>query len=242
MRIFGLASLTASILATASMAALAADLPVRPAPMAPAVYAPVSSWTGCYLGGNLGGSWGSGDLTITAPGGTVTGSRGNSGFAGGGQVGCDWQTGAFVFGFRNMFDWSNRSSTRVVQNGPFTGFGATLENNWVDLLTGRIGWAVQPQWLLYFQGGPAWRESSLRVVNPAGVDVGSSSRTRTGWTIGGGAEWKFAPNWSTFLEYDFADFGTRTAVFSTPAFGTVTASAKSTTSLFLIGVNWRPTF
>jgi len=240
MRIFGLASLTASFLSAASMTALAADLPVRPAP--PVVYTPVSLWTGCYLGGNLGGSWGSGDLTITGSGGTVSGSRGNSGFAGGGQIGCDWQTGAFVFGIRNMADWSNRSSTRVVQGGPFTGFGATLENNWVDLLTGRIGWAASPQWLLYFQGGPAWRESSLRIVNPAGVDVSSSSRTRTGWTIGGGAEWKFAQNWSTFLEYDFADFGNRTAVFSTPALGTVSASAKSNTSLFLIGLNWRPTF
>jgi outer membrane immunogenic protein len=241
MRVLAVASLAASVLAAASIAARAADLPVRTQP-APVVYAPVSLWTGCYIGGNLGGSWASGDLSVTSSTGTALGSGNNSGFTGGGQIGCDYQTGAFVFGVRNMFDWSNRSSTRVIQNGAFTGYGATLKNNWVDLLTGRVGWVMQPQWLLYFQGGAAWRESTLQLFNQSAVNVGTSSGNRTGWTIGGGAEWRFAQNWSAFLEYNYADFGTTTAVFNTPALGGVTASAKSNTSLFLIGLNWRPSF
>jgi outer membrane immunogenic protein len=34
---------------------------------------------------------------------------------------------------------------------------------------------------------------------PAGVPISataSGSNTRVGWTVGGGVEWKFSPNWS----------------------------------------------
>ena len=30
---------------------------------------------------------------------------------------------------------------------------------------------------------------------------------RTGWAVGGGLEWMFAPGWSVFGEYDYMDFG-----------------------------------
>jgi outer membrane immunogenic protein len=235
-----------NILAIATAAALgfsawqtasAADLPVkaRPAPVAPA--APVAWWTGCYIGGNLGGSWGSGDISDTA--GVVSRSGSNSGFTGGGQIGCDVQAGAFVFGIRDMFDWSNRSRTAVIENGgPFDGYSVELKNRWVDLLTGRVGYAVQPQWLLYFQGGAAWRDASLRAFDPTGVQVLDAGRTRTGWTIGGGAEYMFAPNFSGFLEYDYADFGSKSATFATAA-GTDTITAKSNVQMLLVGLNWR---
>ena len=62
--------------------------------------------------------------------------------------------------------------------------------------------------MLYFQGGGAARNSDVQLFNPAGTQVGEVSKTRTGWTIGVGSEYKFAPNWSVFLEYNYADFGT----------------------------------
>ena len=74
-----------------------------------------------------------------------------------------------------------------------------FKNSWFDTLTGRIGYSVTPAWLWYFQGGAAWAKNSADVtIN--GFDVGSVSRTRTGWTVGGGVEWMFAPHWSAFLE------------------------------------------
>ena len=30
--------------------------------------------------------------------------------------------------------------------------------------------------------------------------------TRTGWTVGGGLEYGFTPNWSAKIEYNFMDF------------------------------------
>jgi outer membrane immunogenic protein len=218
--------------------ASAADLPVK-APPAPV--APVTLWTGCYVGGNLGGAWGSGDIAVTN--GAVIESRhgSNSGFAIGGQIGCDYQTGAFVFGVRNLTDWSDRESRRVLGLGALAGSTVTLKNNWIDLLTGRVGYAVAPQWLLYFQGGGAWRNSSLDIITPGGLAFGSD-RSRSGWAIGGGAEWRLAPNWSLFLEYNHADFGSRSATFVTVPFGPIVASAKTDADLFLVGVNWRPNF
>ena len=212
--------------------ASAADLPVKAAPPA-AVYVPVSTWTGCYIGGNAGAAWGSGDLSTSS--GTISGSSDSAHFIGGGQIGCDYQTGVWVFGVRNMFDWADAKRSGTVGSGTFTGFSATVQNDWVDLLTGRIGWAAQPNWLLYFQGGGAWRKSSLTVFNPAGVEVGSTDRTRSGWTVGVGSEWKFAQNWSAFVEYNHADFGTTTG--TTPA--GLAVSAKSNADVVLFGMNWR---
>jgi outer membrane immunogenic protein len=241
MRFLSMATLAGGTLLAASLTAGAADLPVQqPAYKAPVAAPILDTWTGCYLGGNLGGSWGSGDLTDTF--GTISRSGHDSGFVGGGQIGCDLQTGAWVFGIRDMFDWANRNRTGVITGGPLTGFNATLKNEWVDLLTGRIGYTVTPGWLFYFQGGAAWRESKLEVFNPIGVQLGSASKTRTGWTVGGGSEWKFAPNWSVFLEYDFADFGSRSLTVVGPAGVGDTITAKSNLQMFLIGLNWRPKF
>ena len=236
MRNFSAVAIAAILGLGAWQAASAADLP-RSAPRAPAVYAPVSSWTGCYIGGNAGAGWGSGELSTSS--GTISGSSSSARFVGGGQIGCDWQTGAWVFGIRNMFDWADAERSGTVGSGAFKGYSAKLENDWLDLLTGRIGWAVQPNWLLYFQGGAAWRKNSLTFFNPGGAQVFDASRTRTGWTVGVGSEWKFAPNWSAFVEYNHADFGTNGGTCNC-LLGPVALNAKSNADLVLFGVNWRP--
>src|SRR5689334_5601783 len=84
-----------------SQVASAADLP-RKAPPAPPPPPPLT-WTGCYLGVNVGAAWGRFELD-TAGGGEF--HRTNIGFAGGGQFGCDYQFAGsgLVIGFRNMFD------------------------------------------------------------------------------------------------------------------------------------------
>jgi outer membrane immunogenic protein len=51
-------------------------------------------------------------------------------------------------------------------------------------------------------------------------DIGPSvaaslSSTRTGWTIGAGLEWMFAPNWTVKGEYLYYDLGSTT--FASPA-------------------------
>src|SRR3974390_219968 len=85
----------------AASSAMAADLPMRTAPVVPQpIIAPAPAWTGCYVGGNLPGAFGA--ASLSGPAGTV--STNGSGFAGGGQFGCDYQfASGWVIGFRHMF-------------------------------------------------------------------------------------------------------------------------------------------
>ena len=75
--------------------------------------------------------------------------------------------------------------------------------------------------------------------NPGGANVFDTNRTRTGWTVGVGSEWKFGPNWSAFVEYNHADFGTNGGTCNC-VLGPVALNAKSNADLVLFGVNWRP--
>jgi outer membrane immunogenic protein len=223
-----LAVLATTALSSASV--LAADLPQRPAYKAPMMApAPVVTWTGCYIGGNVGGAFGDASASA-APGGVVSGD--GSGFAGGGQIGCDYQfAGGFVIGARELLDYTSNKKSGTFTTGPLAGTVVNFNNQWFDTLTARAGYAVQPDWLLYFQGGAAWGHTSTNFGGPA--IAGQTSNSRTGWTIGGGAEWMFAPHWSAFLEGNYMDFGSNSGTVAT-----VPVSVKATETTVLVGVNY----
>ena len=230
---------TVTIAALGSANALAADMGQRPVYKAPVMMAPAPTWTGCYIGGNIGGAFG--DASLSGPGGTV--STDGSGFAGGGQIGCDYQfSGGWVVGIRNMFDGTSNKRSGTIAGGPLAGDVVNFNNQWFDTLTARLGYAFQPAWLLYLQGGGAWGHTSTNIT-AGGAQIAQTSHTGSGWTIGGGVEWMFAPHWSAFLEGNYMDFGSRDGTAFT-AVGTTCApgcafSAKATETSVLIGVNYR---
>ena len=237
-----------------SQAASAADLPRKaPAYVPPAP--PPMTWTGCYIGANVGGAWGR--FRLEGPfGGSAEQSTNNASFVGGGQIGCDYQfAGGWVIGFRNMFDGTTNSRDRAFTvTGPIGLVSATgtseISMRWFDALTGRIGYSWQPNSLLYFQGGAVWArvEADLAltttVLGVTTVTGGSASTTKTGWTIGGGWEYRFSPQWSVFIEGNYYDFGSRDRTIVTPV-GTACAGAgcafstKVTAASALVGVNYR---
>ena len=244
-------TLLAAAIGLAASQASAADLPRKaPAYVPPAP--PPLTWTGCYIGANVGGAWGR--FELDTPVGEV--SRSGAGFAGGGQIGCDYQfAGGWVIGFRNMFDGTTNSRDRAFTvTGPIGLVSATgtseISMRWFDALTGRIGYSWQPNSLLYFQGGAVWArvEADLAltttVLGVTTVTGGSASTTKTGWTIGGGWEYRFSPQWSVFIEGNYYDFGSRDRTIVTPV-GTACAGAgcafstKVTAASALVGVNYR---
>ena len=116
-----------------------------------------------------------------------------------------------------------------------------FNNQWFDTLTGRIGYAVAPTWLLYFQGGAAWAHTSTDITFD-GVQFGQTSNTRSGWTVGGGVEWMFAPHWSAFLEGNYMDFGSSDESAIRPLLPVPAGcafNAKATEATVLVGVNYR---
>jgi len=216
----------------ASQAVLAADLPSYKAATAPVV-APAPTWTGCYIGGNLGAGFGRADINA-AGGGGVSGTK--NGFIGGAQIGCDYQfagTG-WVVGMRNMFDGTSLKSSGTIPGGPLAGATGESKTTWFHTLTGRVGYAVMPTSLLYIQGGGAWAHTD-QTITLGGVQVGQFGSTKGGYTVGGGWEYKFAPNWSAFVEYNYMDFGTSSGVTTTG----VNVNLKRDMQTVLVGLNWR---
>ena len=78
-------------------------------------------------------------------------------------------------------------------------------------------------------------------VTFGGVQIGQTSKTRSGWTIGGGVEWMFAPHWSAFLEGNYMDFGSNDRTVFTPVAcpAGCAFSTKATAATVLVGVNYR---
>lgn len=185
-----------ALLASISGAA-AADLPrAAPAYSKSPVMAPAYNWTGFYVGAMGGYGW-SERATLAGVTGTTNEIKG--GFAGG-TVGYNWQApgSQFVFGLEGDAAWSDIKFRT-------TALGITFEDKiqTIGSITGRIGWAADAA-LFYIKGGYAFAENKMSFTN--GVASLSESRFHSGWTVGGGLEYGFTPNWSAKGEYMYASF------------------------------------
>src|SRR3974390_3833937 len=137
--LLSLSSVAAAALFATS--AFAADLPVRQVAPAPVPYVAPATWSGCYVGGNLGGVFG--DASLSGAAGTV--STNGSGFAGGGQIGCDYQFGGgWVIGFRDMFDGTSNSRSGTIGGGLLPSAVGNFNNQWFDPLTAPLGDFLEP--------------------------------------------------------------------------------------------------
>jgi outer membrane immunogenic protein len=215
--------------------ASAADLPPAraPAPVYSKAPPPAWSWTGCYIGANVGGGWTGMSASDTS--GYTYGSFNGAGVVGGGQVGCDYQVGAFVFGVQGLFDGTGINGSGTSPDGRFAN-SSTIP--WLATATGRIGFAVMPTTLVYAKGGAAWVRDSISTTTVAtGAPLTSTSYTPSGWTVGGGLEHMFMPHWSVFVEYDYVGFGTQTPTFSPAPLNAIGVSQN--VQMGIVGVNFR---
>jgi outer membrane immunogenic protein len=155
------------------------------------------------------------------------------GFIGGGQIGYNWQfNNSFVVGIEADIQGSGaRGSAYGIgtgANGFIPGFGTTstlsvTKNlDYLGTVRGRLGWLATPTLLAYATGGLAYGgvKTSVSINSfdtpfnpffPVGGgypgSIGNFSDTRVGWTVGGGLEWMFMPNFSAKVEYLYYDLG-----------------------------------
>ncbi|CCD98688.1 conserved hypothetical protein [Bradyrhizobium sp. STM 3809] len=165
-------------------------------------------------------------------------SSNGSDVVGGLQLGCDYQIDRFVLGVQAMADLG------IINGSSALGPQLTLNTSTRNLYTAtvRAGYLVTPDILAYVRGGAAWTRTSVAVVNNATGQSAMAAFNRSGWTAGAGVEWMFARNWSAFVEYDYADFGTVTGVVPGAAAitgGPNVVSQKTQIHTALIGVNYR---
>jgi outer membrane immunogenic protein len=177
----------------------------------PAVAAPpvAYSWTGCYVGGNFGGS--TADKIFSADAGsTGAGTAHSTTAAGGGQLGCDFQAGMLVFGVQGMFDWTNMNGRSLAADGK----GYTFRTPWFSTAAGRVGYLATPNTLLFVKGGAAWVGDRYEFVENFGSFVTDKAHeTRNGWVLSGGIDWMVVPNWSISVEYGAMSFGNHPVFF-----------------------------
>ena len=82
------------------------------------------------------------------------------------------------------------------------------------------GFDAADRTLFYITGGGAFANLEYTYVNAGTARSESFSDTHTGWTIGGGIEHAFTPNWTARVEYRFTDYGSvsNNSLFAFPGF------------------------
>jgi outer membrane immunogenic protein len=190
-------------------------------------------WSGLYLGAQLGAAIGDGRGTLMPSGCFVTSVTCGGGaplnplrsdrlqfkkgmFSGGLDAGYNWQWNQLVLGFETDIN-GNGSQTEVLNRpvmAPLVGsFLHTVTNNldFLGTVRGRLGWAPRPDWLFFGTGGLAYGHvaSSTTVSFTSTTDTygGQTSGWRTGWTAGGGAEYRINQAFSLKAEYLYVDLG-----------------------------------
>lgn len=182
--------------------AQAADLGAPRLPIAGAIAAP-GNWTGFYLGAQVGTGWLTGSSSIVGEG-ISWGGRSN-GVLGGLHAGYNHQINNVVFGV----EVDGEISALRSGNSGILGVEARFDGRWQSSLRGRLGVAADKA-LFYVTGGLAFGQFNF-ATGELGGPLQSYRVNRTGWTVGAGVEYAFAPNWTGRVEYRYADFGTVTA-------------------------------
>jgi outer membrane immunogenic protein len=193
-------------------------------------------WTGFYLGGHFGLSWGQNNFQDTI-GNIEAADFSASGYLGGLQAGYNWQIDSWIlggevegsaahlrngvfgnfcgggfgfggFGFGGLgFGFGGLGGFNPFGCGGF-GFGGFVgaRVEALGLVTGRAGYTLD-RTLLFGKGGLAVAHETY-VVNVPGVVSEKPSGQRIGWVVGAGVEHSLTSSWSIKAEYNYIDLGT----------------------------------
>jgi outer membrane immunogenic protein len=209
----------------------AADLPIfTKAP----VIAP--SWTGFYIGGEVGYAWGR-DHTVE----TFSATGASTGFewrydldhvVGGGFAGFNYQFGSLVAGLEADIEAAGN------KGGFYDPPGAgDTHIKWQGTARGRLGFAAGPA-LFYATGGLAFADIShtyVQVITPISE---TTSGIRTGWTAGVGVDYAVTRNLLARVEYRYTDYG-KYQYDSVTAFPGLTGQQSPTLNTLRVGLAYK---
>jgi outer membrane immunogenic protein len=240
----------------------------------PAAHAQTAgSWTGAYVGIAPGLKLNDASWTATLANGGLTPIDGSSprsysqsAFRLGGYAGFNWQSGNWVFGPELDFAWSSGHDTRAYFPGCSLGCGGfvppagpndttTVRMSWDGGVRGRVGYLVDPAWLIYGTGGLALQqmEATGSCINPTldsqycfgpGVQPPiKRNHVMLGYSIGAGVETMYG-NWLLRAEYRFAHFPGMSDTMSFPpstngALNTYGYRLSANTHIFTLGIAYR---
>jgi outer membrane immunogenic protein len=199
---------SSAALAAMTVSAFAADLPTTKGPPVYVPPPPIFTWTGLYIGGQIGYQWGNSfnRASYNAGGAFVSAEPGinSSGVDGGAHIGYNYQIGQFVAGLEGDLNGSSESGSGFNSTGAIRGSGRKPIDG---SIRGRIGVAWDRA-LVYATGGLALADGHRSATNVITGLADSSDTTFVGWTVGGGVEYAIDNNWSIRAEYRYTDYGT----------------------------------
>ncbi|QWG17098.1 outer membrane beta-barrel protein [Bradyrhizobium sediminis] len=226
---------------------------------AQAAGAPPVSWTGFYVGANIGGAfheatttdlngWGSSGTPYVSP--WFNSNKATASF--GGQAGYNWQINRFVFGVETDLNYIGSSSTFTPPNtlaincGPACRVSATNDLTWLSTYRGRVGIAFD-QIMIFGTAGLAvgqvdnhWGWGDARFSD----SQFSTSGTKAGYVFGGGIELMLMSKWTVRAEAMHVDLGTSRSTITSQPFccgpaGTFTTEFKNTANIGRLALSYR---
>ncbi|HUI21128.1 MAG TPA: outer membrane protein [Methylocella sp.] len=212
---------------TLTGSAFAADLTPPPPPPVP-----VFTWTGPYLGGQVGYAWATGANNVSGvdpyTGVAFASSIGQtpSGVIGGANVGYNYEipqwswfsSSGVVIGLEGTVDGTGLTNTGTLAFPDRTSLTAQTTATVQGSIRGRLGIAWD-RLLIYGTGGVAFGGFDTQYnYDGSGATIGkthlapffgtsSFSNTRVGWTVGGGIQYAITNAWSVRVEYRYTDWG-----------------------------------
>jgi len=244
------AILAAAASAVLASVAVAADLPTT---KGPPVYTPPPpppfSWTGVYVGGQVGYEWGTSDGSFTQvvppvvgaaviPGGTFFRSFGHNaeGVVGGGHIGYNYQINQFVVGVEGDVNGSSYEGSGLIAPAFVL---LARERTEIDAsIRGRIGVAFDRA-LVYATGGVAFAGFETSLFDTATGFGETHHPGRAGWTVGGGVEYAIDDNWSVRAEYRYTNYGTFDATYTTLTTLPTTITYHATDNRVQVGFSYK---
>jgi len=229
-----------------------------------------SPWSGVYVGLNGGAAWWESQFTWSdfgtgyfAPVESVITPYSNTklkhtGFIGGGQLGTNVQISNYLIGIEADFDYVDLNVNRNVLSPVSFALSVspsniieTVSTDWLSTIRARLGY-LKNNLLVYGTGGFAIAKiqytDQMTFLPPTAIPGSayqSQQKVESGWTAGGGVEWKFASHWSAKAEYLYVDFGstasTSNLVTTTGALiplATIRHDHDLTANIARVGVNY----
>jgi outer membrane immunogenic protein len=201
----------------------AADMAV---PLRAPSYAPAFSWTGTYVGANVGGIWGTFHFSpattdniagaVAAP---AIASLTNSSVIGGFQAGYNWQVGQWVLGVEQDYQFTGlkQTTTFAAPAGLFVaGDTMSVKTDFLAATRARVGLAWD-RVLVYAAGGletGQFNVSSTYVARGVGgspaLSFTDADKLHFGFNVGAGVDWAVTNNVIIGVEYRYLDLGKET--------------------------------
>ena len=206
-------------------------------------YAPAFSWTGTYVGANVGGVWGKFDVSPTTTD-NLTGAVGapgvmsinNSSLIGGFQAGYNWQIGQWVLGLEQDYQFTGLKQTAAfaAPAGLFlAGDSMAVKTDYLAATRAKLGMAWDRA-LFYVAGGLETGEfdvTSTYVARGGGsptLGFTDANKLHFGFNVGAGIDYAVTNNVFIGVEYRYLDLGKET--YNLGAFTPAGAAAQTVSS------------